>query len=109
MSPITFPDTTIHRVFDHLLAKGLKSGAGNAHADGEYCVMQAINLAENGLTPGKGIREITDDASCVADRPRRLAIRLNDRPWSSNEARAAGLRELGHALIGSKGINETAW
>jgi len=104
-----FPDTTIHRVLDSLLSKGLCSGTGDAKEIGHYCIVQAINLAENGLTPSKGIRTITDEATCVAARVRRFAIRLNDRNWSANEARAEGMRALGHALIGSAGIDEQAW
>ena len=82
MTALTFPDTTIHRVFDSLLAKGLCHGTGAAHGLGDYCILQALQLAERGLTPSKGIRDITDTATCVADRPRKLAIRLNDRAWS---------------------------
>ena len=45
-----------------------------------------------------------DDPQCVSEPLRRLKIRLNDSSWSSNQARARGLRRLGVAQIGSKGV-----
>jgi hypothetical protein len=45
-----------------------------------------------------------DDPKCVAGSVRSFKIRLNDSPWSSPAARAAGLHDLGLAQLGSLGI-----
>src|SRR5262245_16169547 len=108
-------DPRAHDLLDGLLSHGLCRGTGT-NAAGTFCVMEAINLAERGLSARKGMRDITDSASCVAESCRRVAIRLNDASgyywfsygWSSDAARAKGLTKLAHALLGSHGIDEAA-
>jgi len=79
-------------VYDRLLARGLPSGLGDTeHA----CIMACLNLACGGT--------LTDAAEspCVLPAAARYAIRLNDASWSSEMARADGLRDLGLALLGT--------
>jgi len=79
-------------VYDRLLARGLPSGLGDTeHA----CIMACLNLACGGT--------LTDAAEspCVLPAAARFAIRLNDAAWSSEMARADGLRDLGLALLGT--------
>src|SRR5687767_6383521 len=74
---------------------GLSSGMGEPKA-GFMCVEAAVCYA---LSLPHG-----DDPGCVAQPLRRLKIRLNDAAWSSNEARAQGLRRLALAQLGSAGV-----
>jgi hypothetical protein len=46
----------------------------------------------------------SDDPGCVSPALRSLKIKLNDSEWSSNEARAKGLRRLAVAQLGSKDV-----
>ena len=73
---------------------GLVNGVGKA-VPGQMCVEAAVCFAL-GLPHG-------DDPGCVAQTLRRLKIRLNDSSWPSKEARAAGLRRLAVAQLGSAG------
>jgi hypothetical protein len=74
---------------------GLSSGLG-VPEPGKLCVEAAVCLAL-GLPHG-------DNPSCVAPALRSLKISLNDRNWSSNTARAAGMRRLAIAQLGSAGV-----
>jgi len=76
------------------VAAGLVHGVGVQEL-GKMCVEAAVCYAL-GLPHG-------DDPGCVSPSLRRLKIGLNDRNWSSNAARAAGLRRLAIAQLGSKG------
>ena len=80
--------------FDRILSKGLSKGMGDR--DSQVCIEAAI-CQVIGLPHG-------DDPGCVADSVRAFKIRLNDSPWSSPKARADGLRDLGLAQLGSKGV-----
>jgi hypothetical protein len=80
--------------FDAVLARGLCQGVGDR--DGQMCIEAAICYALD-LPHG-------DEPDCVTPEVRSYKIWLNDAPWSSPEARAAGLRDLGIAQIGSKGV-----
>jgi len=73
---------------------GLCKGLGNP-VPGKMCVEAAVCYAL-GLPHG-------DDPSCVAPALRSLKIKLNDKSWSSNAARAKGLRRLAVAQLGSAG------
>jgi hypothetical protein len=73
---------------------GLVKGVGNAKP-GKMCIEAAVCYA---LGEPHG-----DRPSCVAPVLRELKIRLNDSNWSSEEARAKGLRRLGVAQLGSAG------
>jgi hypothetical protein len=77
------------------VAAGLSSGLGE-QVPGQMCVEAAVCYAL-GLPHG-------DDPGCVSEPLRRLKIRLNDARWSSNAARAAGLRRLAVAQLGSAGV-----
>ena len=80
--------------FDEILARGLCNGVGER--DGQMCIEAAI-CAVLDLPHG-------DDPQCVAPAVRRYKIALNDKRWSSPVARAKGLRDLGLAQIGSRGV-----
>jgi hypothetical protein len=77
---------------------GLVKGVGVAKP-GKMCVEAAVCYAL-GLPHG-------DDPECVSRAVRSLKINLNDKNWSSNQARAKGLRRLAIAQLGSRGaIND---
>ena len=71
---------------------GLVKGIGRP-TPGQMCVEAAVCYAM-GLPHG-------DEPTCVSPALRRLKIRLNDASWSSNAARAKGLRRLALAQLGS--------
>ena len=73
--------------------QGLVSGMG-VPEPGKLCVEAAICYAL-GLPHG-------DDPACVSRALRQLKIKLNDSAWSSNAARAKGLRRLAVAQLGSR-------
>jgi hypothetical protein len=73
---------------------GLVKGKGNPKP-GQMCVEAAVCYAL-GLPHG-------DNPDCVAPILRNLKIRLNDSAWSSDLARAKGLRRLAVAQLGSAG------
>jgi hypothetical protein len=73
---------------------GLVNGVGNP-IPGQMCVEAAVCFAL-GLPHG-------DDPKCVEPTLRSLKIRLNDSRWSSDQARAKGLRRLAVVQLGSKG------
>jgi hypothetical protein len=77
--------------------KGLCHGVGKP-VPGQMCVEAAVCYAM-GLPHG-------DDPSCVSPALRHYKIRLNDSAWSSNEARARGLRRLAVAQLGSNVIDD---
>jgi hypothetical protein len=72
---------------------GLCNGMGNPRP-GEMCVEAAVCYAMD-LPHG-------DNPSCVSPAIRQLKITLNDANWSSNTARAKGLRRLAVLQLGSK-------
>lgn len=74
---------------------GLVAGVGNPEP-GQMCVEAAVCYAL-GLPHG-------DDPDCVSRSLRSLKIRLNDARWSSNEARAKGLRRLALIQLGSRDV-----
>ena len=73
---------------------GLVNGLG-VPVPGQMCVEAAINYAL-GLPHG-------DKPSCVDTTLRAFKIKLNDSPWSSRCTRAAGMRRLALAQLGSAG------
>jgi hypothetical protein len=73
---------------------GLVHGMG-APEPGKMCVEAAVCFA-------MGLPH-SDEPTCVAPALRRLKIRLNDSRWSSDRARAKGLRRLAIAQLGSAG------
>ena len=90
---IDFP--TVIKKFDRILSRGLCAGVGSP--DGQMCIEAAICVSL-GLPFG-------DNPSCVERAVRFFKIRLNDsNRWVSAESRARGLRDLGIAQIGSKGV-----
>ncbi len=80
--------------FDDILSRGLCVGVGDR--DGQMCIEAAICAAMD-LPHG-------DEPDCVAKSVRSYKITLNDSSWSSAAARARGLRNLGIAQIGSRGV-----
>lgn len=85
----------IARTVRDIVDAGLSSGLGKQEP-GQMCVEAAVCYAL-GLPHG-------DDPGCVAQSLRLLKIRLNDALWSSKAARAAGLRRLAIAQLGSAGV-----
>lgn len=86
---------TIVPKFDEILnSRGLSYGLGEK--GGAVCIEAAICEAL-GLPHG-------DDPGCVAEVVRGFKIRLNDSNWSTPMARAAGLRDLGIAQLGTRGM-----
>jgi hypothetical protein len=73
---------------------GLVAGLGRP-VPGQMCVEAAVCYAM-GLPHG-------DDPSCVAEALRAFKIRLNDSSWSSEAARAKGMRRLALVQLGSEG------
>ena len=80
--------------FDDILSRGLCVGVGDR--DGQMCIEAAICAAMD-LPHG-------DEPDCVAKSVRSYKIILNDSSWSGAAARARGLRNLGIAQIGSRGV-----
>src|SRR5579864_5625503 len=80
--------------FDEILSRGLSSGLGKR--DGQMCVEAAVCAALN-LPHG-------DSPTYVTPAIRAFKIALNDSAWSSEAARASGLRRLGIAQVGSMGV-----
>ena len=85
---------TVIPKFDAILERGLCSGVGKR--DGQMCIEAAICAALD--------LPHSDKPSCVASAVRSYKIALNDQRWSSPQARAKGLRDIGIAQIGSKGV-----
>src|SRR5689334_18036278 len=84
---------TVARKVLTVVDAGLSAGVGVAEP-GKMCVEAAVCFAL-GLPHG-------DDPDCVSRAVRSLKIRLNDSNWSSNEARAKGLRRLALIQLGSR-------
>jgi DNA polymerase III gamma/tau subunit len=72
---------------------GLCSGKG-VPIPGQMCVEAAVTFALG--------EEFSDEPSCVSDALRQFKIKLNDSNWSSNAARAKGLRRIATAQLGTK-------
>ena len=92
MMTITLDHAT--RIVD-LLTHGLVKGIG-IQEPGKMCVEAAVCYA-------LGLPH-SDDPGCVSPVLRRLKISLNDARWSSNIARAEGLKRLALVQLGSKGV-----
>lgn len=89
-------ETTIKKILNTVDA-GLSRGLGIA-IPGHMCVEAAVCYAL-GLPHG-------DDPGCVGNSIRVYKIEINDAIWSSDKARAAGMRRLAVAQIGSDQINQ---
>jgi len=83
---------------DSLLDKGVTCGFSQDPKPGDMCVEQAVSYALG--------EEVTDKPSCVGKEVRWFVTRLNDRNWSSNSARAEGMRELSIAQLGSNSLDQ---
>jgi hypothetical protein len=78
----------LNKVIDAGLVKGLGSSK-----PGQMCIEAAVNYA-------KGANH-NDSPICVHSVVRAFAIALNDAVWSSNQARAEGMRGLAIAQLGT--------
>jgi len=83
-----------------LVDRGLVQGLGE-QVPGEMCVEAAVCFAL-GLPHG-------DEPPCVGSAVRAYKIRLNDSIWSSEQARAKGMRRVAIAQLGSNLINQRAF
>src|ERR1700722_18874196 len=93
MSTIEITEVHARKVLK-VVDAGLVNGVGRP-IPGQMCVEAAVCYAL-GLPHG-------DDPKCVSPALRSLKIRLNDSSWSSEQARAKGLRRLAVAQLGSLG------
>lgn len=80
---------------DIALRRGLRAGPGWDNR-GQMCIEAALCFA-------LGMPH-SDQPKCVASSVRSFKIALNDSDWTSSRARAAGLRSLGIAQLGSLGV-----
>jgi hypothetical protein len=94
MINITINETVARKVLS-VVDAGLSRGLGSPEP-GNMCVEAAVRFAL-GLPHG-------DDPQCVSPALRSLKIALNDSSWSSKYTRAAGMRRLAVAQLGSKDI-----
>lgn len=85
---------TIAARLQEIIPRGLVSGMGLPEP-GMMCVEAAVCYAM-GLPHG-------DEPTCVNNSVRRAKIALNDAPWSSKAARAAGMLDASIAQLGSAG------
>jgi hypothetical protein len=83
-----------------IINAGLVSGLGTPRP-GSLCVEAAICLAVG--------EPHSDRPSCVAQPDREFAVRINDAPWSSPEARAKALLPLALAQLGTAGSDRGPW
>ena len=79
---------------------GLVKGKGKP-VPGQLCVEAAVCLA-------MGLPH-SDEPTCVGSSVRAFKIRLNDSAWSSDKARAQGMRKLAVAQLGSDTIDQKAF
>lgn len=89
-------ETLVNKILN-LLSFGLTKGVGNPKP-GEMCIEAAICYA---LGEPHG-----DDPSCVGSEVKNAKISLNDCEWSSNKARAEGMKKLAIAQLGSIDLNQ---
>lgn len=87
----------ILEVIDH--PDGLVRGLGKPEP-GKFCVEAAVQYV---LTNGQ---EHNAEPACVGTAVRAFKIKLNDCYWSSNQARAKGMRRLAVAQLGSNKIDQ---
>ena len=80
--------------------RGLSCGLGEP-VPGQMCVEAAVCYA-------LGLPH-SDDPKCVGYAVRQFKICLNDKSWSSPEARAKGLRRVAIAQLGSDSIDQRAF
>lgn len=92
MTELVITESIARKVLE-IVDAGLVKGVGNQKA-GQMCVEAAVCFAL-GLPHG-------DDPACVSRALRSLKIKLNDSNWSSDKARAKGLRRLAVAQLGSR-------
>lgn len=79
------------------VSHGLCSGIGEP-VPGKMCVEAAVCFS-------LGLPH-SDNPPCVSRAVRAFKMRLNDSNWSSNAARAAGLKRLSVAQLGSESIDD---
>ncbi len=91
---------TIARTVLNVVDAGLVRGLGSAKP-GQMCVEAAVCFAY-GLPH-------SDNPPCVGAAVRAFKIRLNDAAWSSDQARAKGMRKLAIAQLGSDQIDQKAF
>lgn len=94
MTHTSFDFPSIITKYDDILSRGLSEGIGTR--EGQMCIEAAVCAAMD--------LPHDDDPGCVSESVRSFKIALNDSTWTSPEARAKGLRNLGIAQIGSKDI-----
>lgn len=97
MNPITIEQA--RRVLE-IVDRGLVRGLGQPQP-GKLCVEAAVCLALGEPHGGWPL--------CVAPVDRAFKIRLNDSRWSSDQARARGLRRLAVMQLGTAGSDRTEW
>jgi hypothetical protein len=91
---ITVDKNTFLGKFDEIISRGLCRGKGNRNS--QMCIEAAICTALD--------LPFSDDPECVARSVRQYKICINDKKWSSPEARAKALRDIGVAQLGSRDV-----
>lgn len=81
-----------------IVDQGLISGSGEREL-GQMCVEQAVSFAYGEFH--------TDHPTCVASELAGIKIDLNDEGWDDEQSRAAGLRRIAIAQLGSRGKFKT--
>ena len=81
-----------------LVDAGLTSGLGRPEP-GQMCIMAAINYA-------MGLPHGDNPETCVGSAVRAFDIIINDSQWSSNDARAKGMRREAIAKLGSNTLDQ---
>jgi hypothetical protein len=97
MTTLTLTKSHARKVLS-VVDAGLCSGKG-VPEPGKMCVEAAVCFA-------LGLPH-SDDPPCVGKAVREFKIQLNDSSWSSDKARARGLRRLAIAQLGSDSLNQT--
>jgi len=92
MQPTTITAAHVTAICD-LSQGGLCSGKGSAIKPGTFCVQQLISRIFDDSS--------SDAPSCVNYAVRSFGIVLNDASWSSDQARANGLRKFAVAELGT--------
>lgn len=94
-------DETVGKLLD-IADRGFCSGLGTANS--LVCVEAAWYLARGGDPSA-----LSDQNECVGSSVRAFRIPLNDKRWSSPKARAAGMRRLALAGLGSAHLDQATF
>jgi hypothetical protein len=98
------PDVQINREVAAKVLETVDAGLCNGMGEpvpGQMCVEAAVCFA-------LGLPH-SDNPPCVGSAVRAFKIRLNDSNWSSDQARARGMREVAIAQLGSNEVDQVSF